>query len=356
MEENNILIIGNGFDLYHDLKTRYIDFISYLNENKTNEIGTNSFVKYFCEVYSMRVRDDVTWIDCENEIGKIISFFQSVTDKKVIIQKKKGSLDEEKFDFFGEKKIITNTFERYIHYTPNTYKIQPEYLIDYSKESAAACDEEKILNIEKLIGDLINELKEFIKILELYLSKQEKESSINKLCTQLSIKTFSYVINFNYTHTYRLYNIRDEEVLFVHGEINHNPNNMVLGFEDDNLGVDYIWFQKYFQRIQKHIEAIDSSRFNRLIKYNSKYEKIQAISTINEALTVAYIFGHSLGCSDGDMITRIVDMSDKVIIYWYDDGDYEMKLKNLFAVLKKERALNMIENGKISFEKIADLE
>ena len=30
-QEKNVLVIGNGFDLYHCLPTRYIDFINVVN-------------------------------------------------------------------------------------------------------------------------------------------------------------------------------------------------------------------------------------------------------------------------------------------------------------------------------------
>ena len=34
-KENNILVIGNGFDLYHGLATRYIDFVDATSANQT---------------------------------------------------------------------------------------------------------------------------------------------------------------------------------------------------------------------------------------------------------------------------------------------------------------------------------
>ena len=33
-QEKNVLVIGNGFDLYHCLPTRYIDFINVVNRLK----------------------------------------------------------------------------------------------------------------------------------------------------------------------------------------------------------------------------------------------------------------------------------------------------------------------------------
>ena len=39
MSVYNILVIGNGFDLYHGLKTKYTDFVDYAR-NITKDIGT----------------------------------------------------------------------------------------------------------------------------------------------------------------------------------------------------------------------------------------------------------------------------------------------------------------------------
>lgn len=39
--EHNILVIGNGFDLAHGLKTRYIDFIDYVRNKMCNDFESN---------------------------------------------------------------------------------------------------------------------------------------------------------------------------------------------------------------------------------------------------------------------------------------------------------------------------
>ena len=61
-----------------------------------------------------------------------------------------------------------------------------------------------------------------------------------------------YLLSFNYTFTYQ--NVYGESKLkkyhSVHGNI--KDNNLVLGISDDGCDdLDYIYFQKYFQRIQK---------------------------------------------------------------------------------------------------------
>lgn len=119
MPSENILVIGNGFDLYHGLPTRYIDFLGLArrmlynpidkeivigehfndkrlkkvipisicnmdNVNRFNEIlRENSFVKYFLK----KNYTNTGWIDFEHEIEKILREIEvAFTEKCEVIQ------------------------------------------------------------------------------------------------------------------------------------------------------------------------------------------------------------------------------------------------------------------------------
>lgn len=67
-KEINILVIGNGFDLYHNLQTGYTDFVEYTVKN---EIGVqNGFIRFFQK--QLNGSDEIKWIDCESEIARIV--------------------------------------------------------------------------------------------------------------------------------------------------------------------------------------------------------------------------------------------------------------------------------------------
>lgn len=82
MSNPNILVVGNGFDLYHNLKTNYIDFVKFAQELIKTIKGTkgrdwaisNSFIKCFIEVAT----ENQSWIDCESEIEIIITMFSKI--------------------------------------------------------------------------------------------------------------------------------------------------------------------------------------------------------------------------------------------------------------------------------------
>ncbi|MCQ2744577.1 MAG: bacteriophage abortive infection AbiH family protein [bacterium] len=62
----DILILGNGFDLAHGLKTRYVDFLNYCLDNENIE---NVWLKHFINK-QQKLGDK--WIDLEEEIYNVI--------------------------------------------------------------------------------------------------------------------------------------------------------------------------------------------------------------------------------------------------------------------------------------------
>ena len=77
-ENLKILIIGNGFDLWHGLETRYRDFLKHLKR----ESSDNIWFRYF---NSITFNDK--WVDLEAEIAEIFNFLES--NKNFFIKNKK---------------------------------------------------------------------------------------------------------------------------------------------------------------------------------------------------------------------------------------------------------------------------
>ncbi len=69
----DLFIIGNGFDLYHDLPTRYEDFAEYMKGSFPQEYGWlyDSIRKYSLdyEAFLGKGADAVVWNDMENVLG-----------------------------------------------------------------------------------------------------------------------------------------------------------------------------------------------------------------------------------------------------------------------------------------------
>ena len=345
--ENNILVIGNGYDLAHGLKTKYDDFIEYVKNKKYDkhsvniyadeikrivEVEKNGFINYFLE-YANTVPG---WVDMEKLIKDIIEQFQDFfanykdyVKDNLFIENEMGFKISKILGEFGLKT------EKY-QYRDGGKEFE---LSDYNKIYG--------LNTQKIIRKLRMELDGLVKALENYFILETGLNPIDKTSQKLKqiadIRP-SYVISFNYTTTYELYGINEDNVHPVHGMINSNPNNMVLGFNDeDEENLDFVYFKKYFQRIQKRTGYIDENRFH----------VVENQYSITDVPVVTHFYGHSMDATDKDVIEKLYDLSKQFIIYYLNQDDYEQKVINLISVLGKENATDDIQQGRIKLVEIS---
>lgn len=328
----NILVIGNGFDLYHGLKTSYIDFVRYSKELTKTTKGTkgrdwdisNSFVNCFIKVVS----ENQNWIDCEREIEKIVTMFLKIMydrnvfgDTPYYIKKNNTSLESYEFETL---KLMDRFCEKS---NSQIIKIRDSYFKTYEG-----------IDKDLLMRKLIEDLNDLIQLFRYYLEKNVINQSVSKLSKQIKEIHPDYVINFNYTNTCEQYGVNMKDICYIHGSV--QDNNMVLGIRDiDETNMDSIYFKKFFQRIQKHTDVIQWDRFG----------KIQSLTeTTREATT--YFFGHSLSKTDGDLIRSIYVNSQKIIIFYLKrHNDYEQKVINLIDTLGKEVVIQGMYSGQIEF-------
>lgn len=332
MSSPNILVIGNGFDLYHGMKTNYIDFVRFSKELikiKERVDGrkwaiNNSFIRCFIRI----ALENQSWIDCEKEIEIIVTMILKILyDKNVFnansiyIEKNKSSLTS--YEFARLKlmnKFYKRTNEERIEFQDKFFKVY--------------------LGIDKdlIMETLIKDLNDLIKLFKYYLEKNVINQPVTRLSKQIGNINPDYVINFNYTNTYEHYDINRQDVCYIHGSV--QDNNMVLGIRDiDEKNINSIYFKKFFQRIQKHTDIIKWDRFGMNL----------SLSGVERNATT-YFFGHSLSDNDGDLIKNIYENSQKVIIFYMKNKrDYEQKVINLIDTLGKESVIQGMYSGKIEF-------
>ncbi|WP_075678468.1 AbiH family protein [Roseburia sp. 831b] len=346
--EHNILVIGNGFDLSHELNTRYDDFIDWIKKAKEDDsfienqserefihkcIESNGFVGYFFR-YTNVVPG---WVDLERLIKEIIGYFELFFSKYPSFIDNRGciSWDSARIDMSKSGMLKTiyclHSFVLLYDKDYSRSSIHSMHLDNKYYTNAFGLNKREILNLLK------KQLDEIIELLRIYLKNQmnEKCESIKKI-HQIEEVNPSYVISFNYTDTYRIYGIKPEDVFHVHGSL--DKNNMVLGFNDeDEMNLDFVYFKKYFQRIQKLTGYINEAR---LIDRNN----------VLSPKPIVYFYGHSMDKTDGDIIVKLRSLARGFVIYIYNQDDYEQKVINLIDVFGKEEATKLIQNGFIKFE------
>lgn len=192
------------------------------------------------------------------------------------------------------------------------------------------------INENEILKLLKCQLEDLIQLLKIYLvNSVDIKKDITKKSQIASINP-KYVISFNYTDTYKIYGIKPKDVFHVHGSL--DKDNMVLGFnDDDEKNLDFIYFKKYFQRIQKLTGYIDKNRVvSSDVKGFPEYP-------------IIHFYGHSMDKTDGDIIQKLCSMASGFVIYKYDQEDYEQKVINLIDIFGKEQATQMIQTGFIKF-------
>ena len=326
---NNLLIIGNGFDLEHDLKTHYTDFFDTINNNVSSKneiilnnnkylIKDNNLLLYLIKEYKQNKLQGNNWIDIETELKKIISLIEEININNFIDNMSYYSGDE----YTTIKKIqskssyyFKNCFFPFI-IGNNYYK----YINEHYNISI------KIL--EKDLNELTNMLRDYL--LEQDISNLTKTKDISDIDYKIT-----HVLSFNYTDTFRkIYSdIDDDKIDFIHGSL--NKNNLVLGINETltedtaNKIVDTVYFKKYFQRIYKKTDYKYVSWLD-----PTDYKNYADFDTV-------YIHGHSLDESDKEILEKIINSVLKkytptVKIFYYDEKHYRQEVTNLIKILGKD--------------------
>lgn len=381
----NILLIGNGFDLAHGLPTSYNDFL-FLMKNWTlfyalfnsvrqgkrinesseyykylisaenineknikildNIINHNSWVEYYC-----RCEAEVDgWIDFEREIFPVIRLFEKIfsqTKYEITENLVSGTmLHMDKAEFDAIDIHIAELWNEYFIVDSDIVLLEPYASKQYG-----------ILK-KRILKSLRDSFDEFIRAFEIYLYEfVYRNRDIQKLKQIVEINA-DYAISFNYTLTEKLYGIEEENVHHIHGMIRENlsygKNNMVIGVNEQiNQNMDFIYFVKYFQRIQK----ASGVKYKKIINSYIAMNLGRAIKSIYDL----HIYGHSLDETDKDILEYIIGKRREdgklylnpshVIIYYYDATDYEQKVINLIKLYGRPLVEEYLESGAFRFVK-----
>lgn len=387
----NILIIGNGFDLAHGLPTKYTDFLhfvaeakeycdnfyhpKYININEEDKKGKKYF-DFFIDVHQKDIDNSTnrfrfidkiyqlsfdnlwfnyfnkfaskynTWIDFESEISKVVKILES--SKK---NKDKALLYNEEY-FFVNKKLSTllenlgfdpDAIEKNIH----AKKPDKMFLKKY------------IYLTEKLLEDL----NRLIRCLEIYLSFY-----VNSLDNGLRIPeildlkdSIDYVLSFNYTNTFeRFYGHDGVHYDYIHGratlENTVEDCQLVLGIdeylneEERNKNIDFIHYKKLFQRVYKKTGC----KYKNWLKEIDDYNRTNGFYIGMKKLNI-HILGHSLDITDKDIFKEIVLHNDekklatkiKVTIYDHNKESSANHIANLVRIITQDKLINNVysENG-----------
>ena len=367
----NILIIGNGFDLAHGLKTGYGNFLDVIKTYGSSKIkiedADNTEPQHFCflnikkvrKVYQsdifryMRSRYAVNrgWIDFENELREIVDEVCEFPECLVENRYPQGSNSKITYRLANDwdKKVSTFMFF-YIE-----RRIKPDIQND------------KEIIIYDITKDVFRQIEDFIELFRKYIcwinAEQVPEVAEIELFKSLHIDK---LLTFNYTYTaeyiYEGYWRLNDDICYVHGAVDDNPNNhIVMGigtdFYDAFKHSEYLPFFKFYQYYkfktdESYLKWIDEIRNGFFYSNSGCCDEHNNANKCN-----IYIYGHSLDPTDKNILLPFLDVKSrtpvKIIIYYYRDSNLKNMEKNLVKILGVEKFSEYLcgDNPKIQFRR-----
>lgn len=350
-------MLGNGFDLYHNLLTHYNDFMT---------IG-----EYLCKKYSTINYDNLDKINIYSELEELAN--KTIQEKLFTYEDayKESEINKEEYAVFLEK-LHTNCWFNYFLDIKNRNgwvdlenqieKVLREFrqsnptgidrFLDVIKENNNYNDamfkhiKKYSFGMEENNDCIFEEYNEFVEILRQYLkifvdSVLPHISNLYADCNSY-LKNNDYVLTFNYTNTYEELYGSKADIIHIHGKLD---DSIVLGINsneyDDAGSNDYkfIKYKKYYQRITKH--TFDGLK--KLIR------DAKADSFKQKGL---FVVGHSLDASDGDIIKVLFELFECIIIYYHDDKALDQYVKNLKIIFGAKELSKMTFSQKIVFQEL----
>lgn len=321
---NRLVLVGNGFDLAHGLKTSYRDFITdywmkIIEQWKADEYG-NLFIDGI-DIAVTSKGDDKSFHGKKCDI-------QSYCDLKELINK---------YGFWKltfKNKLLQRISESSI---ANWVDIEQEYY-DQLKKCLKQDEANGRLAIKKLNDDLSqieNLLVEYLRkeydemlrhlprICERLVSPIEREEVslyfLNENKTEFSFRenmrpTQIMILNFNYTNTINKYirninsYLKEDQTcqsINIHGSLANGENPVIFGYGDE-IGEDY-------QKLE-NLNDVEALRKVKSIQYLKTENYRQLMSFIELAPYQIFIWGHSCGLSDRTLLSTVFEHKNCISI------------------------------------------
>ena len=308
---NRLILIGNGFDLAHGLKTRYTDFIDYFWEKQKQEYilksrKHNLSKDYFFENENLSIKASKA----------INDFLKAPNDKSAYFQNWFKALkryfvksNEHLYDRFGI--FCKNNFLYHISDKINLINwvdVEEEYYqelirnmedISYVKRLNKEFDFIKNA-FEQYLIELCSNLENNFKYnnrIHKYMYSNPPYNIYSQDSTSKGAKEMM-LLNFNYTPTLKSYHFipSDVKINYIHGELQNQSNPIIFGYGDDN-SENYKKLED--KRNNDYLENFKSFKYGK----NNNYKNMLSFISVNDYEIL--IMGLSCGMSDHTLLKTL---------------------------------------------------
>lgn len=362
---NRIILIGNGFDLAHGLKTSYHNFIDDFWEETvkeikdlprgrpfSNELFDIKIIPHFWRIENTydgllnSLKDSNSSIVIKNNFLKEITLIKGIQNwvdieneyyKKLKISFKNKNNVDDIFKLNKDFKQVTTLLEKYLSKIESEfkdsfsneelrkeigYKIYSYFnLKDFTEASINEKVEQEYNRIKGDIGNLrenqvdFNELDNHSQMLINRIGNQEPKKVIRKLLLDngavnyfdLNPKSILF-LNFNYTSTEKLYlNHKEFEPYHEYKDLNKDIIH-IHGLINKKENEIIFGFGDEIDSDYHEIEKLNENEYLeniKSIKYleTDNYKKV--LEFLNGSGYQIYIFGHSCGLSDRTLLSTL---------------------------------------------------
>lgn len=342
---NRLVIIGNGFDMAHGLKTSYMDFINWYWDKRIDAfVGNTTKISEDC-LCRLSINADAD-LSCWNVFAFMNSYFKDIRGNRncsgfdVIkyIQNKSEIFSINYSQFFGtilqsiETKGWVDIENDYYLLLKETKKTDCGYTVKELNEQLAFLQEKLVEYLQTIstnqpIKDLHDAIIDFFDPAD--FSTEGRKKALEDI--GLDIKSFREVeynyeernklipkrimlLSFNYTATAKMYSNFNLDFNYIHGELEH-PENIIFGYGDE-LDKDYqAILDKNDNELLKHVKSV---------KYLETRNYHNMLEFLMSAPFQVVIMGHSCGNSDRTLLNTVFEhencVSIKPFYHKWEDG------------------------------------
>jgi hypothetical protein len=304
---NKLVIIGNGFDLAHGLKTKYSDFfLDYLNRILNYLLNTDEYV----------YEDDLICIEGVSRINRTFTI-RKIKDFELV---KRNS---EKFNFkskFAETLFSSPDDANWVNIETEYYYHLKAIFVKYENESYTKNTAHyEVGNLNRSFNCLRSKLHDYLNSLTPETTSHD-DFAIKALFADIKDQVSQYrsdgdqihFLNFNYTSTIEKYLDQVygyvKTLNYIHGKLNSPDNPIIFGYGDE--------IDPYYEKIENLNSNIFLDHF-KSFSYSKTNNYRDIARFIDSKRFHAIVLGHSCGISDRVLLSSIFEHDNCHSIKFY---------------------------------------
>ncbi|MFZ1704741.1 MAG: AbiH family protein [Saprospiraceae bacterium] len=307
---NRLILIGNGFDLAHEMKTKYSDFIlDYFQQcweeakqsttpGKPHELVYENLLLKF-------TFDRLILENGQNILINNLSEIRDLQNKGVRSGISPPILLKIKSNFLSS--IVNDiNVNNWVDIENNYYQELKKLIREHSQNQGSTTNSlrTRLIGLNNHFGHLKIKLENYLKTIKI---SEEYDPIFEYIYEKLvhlknnSVENLGLgnvlLLNFNYTTTTDKYKRNDADIIHIHGKLSNENNPVIFGYGDERDETYDVLEKTNITEVFTHIKSFDylkTNNYSRLLAFlESQYD--------------VYIMGHSCGLSDRTLLSTIFE-------------------------------------------------